>query len=133
MATGENEAATKIGEAENILNSAYEAVLETEKAGANITGLLGNLTEATELLSKAKSVLSTNESAAIEFANQSQAKLDGFLAKADAFKADATQQRYWDFMVNVVGSIAGTVVVICGSFVVWAVLKRKYEKTGSGV
>jgi hypothetical protein len=133
MATGENEAAVKIGEAENALNSAYEAVLETEKAGANITGLLSDLTEAAELLSKAKLVLSTNESAAVDFALQSQAKLNGFLAKADTLKTAAAQQRYWDFMVNVVGSIVGSVVVVCGGFVVWTVLKRKYEKTGSGV
>jgi hypothetical protein len=133
VAIGENEAAEKIGEAENALNSAYEAVLETEKAGANITDLLSNLTEAAELLSKAKLALVTNESAAVEFAIQSQTKSNGFLAEADVLKAAATQQRYWDFVVNVVGSIVGAVAVICGSFVVWTVLKRKYEKTGSEV
>jgi hypothetical protein len=133
VVTSENEATSKIIEAQNALNSAYEAVLEAEKAGANITSLLSNLTEAAELLSKAKLVLSTNESAAVDFALQSQAKLNGFLDEADALRVSAAQQRYWDFMVNVVGSTAGAVVVICGSFVVWTVLKRKYEKTDSGV
>jgi hypothetical protein len=133
VANNENEAVAKISEAENALNSAYEAVLQAEKAGANITDLLSNLTEAGELLSKAKLVLSTNESAAVDSAVESQAKLNGFLAKADALRVAAAQQRYWDFMVNVVGSIVGSVAVICGGFIVWTVLKRKYEKTGSEV
>jgi len=129
MVNSENEAAAKITEAENALNSAYEAVLQAEKAGANVTDLLSNLTEAGELLSKAKLVLSTNESAAADFAVESQAKLNGFLAKADALKVAATQQRYWDFIVNIEGSVA----VVCGGLIVWTVLKRKYEKTGSEV
>lgn len=128
VANSENEAVTKITEAENTLISAYEAVLEAEKAGANVADLLGNLTEAGELLSKAKSVLSTNESAAVDFAVESQAKLNGFLAKADALRVSAAQQLYWDFMVNVVGSIIGSVAVIGGGFVVWAVLKKNIRK-----
>jgi hypothetical protein len=133
VANSENEAVTKITETENALISAYEAVLQAEKAGANVTDLLGNLTEAGELLSKAKSVLTTNESAAVDFAVESQAKLSGFLAKADALRVSAAQQLYWDFMVNVVGSIIGSVAVIGGGFVVWAVLKKKYGKTESGI
>jgi len=129
MVNSENEAAAKITEAENALNSAYEAVLQAEKAGANITDLLSNLTEAGDLLSEAKLVLSTNESAAVDFAVESQAKLNGFSAKADALALAATQQRYWDFMVNIEGSVA----VVCGGLIVWTVLKRKYEKTGSEV
>jgi VanZ family protein len=133
VVNSENEAVAKISEAENALNLAYEAVLQAEKAGANVTDLLSNLTEAGELLSKAKLVLSTNESAAVDFAVESQAKLNGFLAEADALRVAAAQQRYWDFIINVVGSIVGSVAVICGGFVVWTVLKRKYEKTESGV
>jgi hypothetical protein len=131
MVTGQNEASSKIVQAQNALNSAYEAVLEAEKAGANITSLLSNLTEAAELLSKAKLVLGTNESAAADFALQSQAKLNGFLDEAEALRISAAQQRYWDFMANIVGPSVGAVVVICGSFVVWTVLKRKYGKAES--
>lgn len=127
VVNSENEAATKIGEAENALNSAYEAVLEAERAGANITGLLDNLTEASELLFEAKWVLSSNESAAVDFAVESQARLNGFLVKADTLRVAAAQQLYWDFMVNVVGSIIGSVAVIGGGFIVWAVLKKKYK------
>jgi len=129
MVNSENEATAKITEAENALNSAYEAVLQAEKAGANVTDLLSNLTEAAELLSKAKLVLSTNESAAVDFAVESQAKLNGFSAKADALAVAGAQQRYWDFMVNIEGSVA----VVCGGLIVWTVLKKKYEKTGSEV
>ena len=42
----------------------------------------------------------------------------------------ASQERFWDFMVNVVGSLVGTVVVICGGFVVWRVLKKRYAEAG---
>jgi hypothetical protein len=131
VAHSENEAVAEITEAENTLITAYEAVLEAEKAGANITDLLGNLTEAGDLLSEAKSALSANESAAVDLAVESQAKLNGFLAKVDALRAAAAQQRYWDFMVNVVGSIIGSLAVIGGGIVAWNVLNRKY-KTESG-
>jgi hypothetical protein len=130
MVTGQNEAASRIVEAQNALNSAYEAVLEAEKAGANITSLLSNLTEAGELLSNAKLVLSTNESAAVDFALQSQAKLNGFLDEADALRISAAQQRYWDFIVNIVGSILVTIIVICSGVFAWFFLNRKYEQIG---
>lgn len=133
IVNGESEAAAKISEAKNALNSAYEAVSQAAKAGANVTSLLNTLNEAGDLLSKAELAISTNESAAISFALESEAKLNGVLADADVLKAAASQQGFWDFMINVVGSIAGAVAVICGGFVVWTVLKRKYEKTGSGV
>jgi hypothetical protein len=59
--------------------------------------------------------------------------LDGFVAEADALKESATKASYWGFMVNVLGSIIGTVVVVCGGLVVWVLLKRRHEKTGGVV
>lgn len=54
--------------------------------------------------------------------------MSGVVVEADDLKEAAMQERYWDFMVNVVGSIVGATAVICGGFVVWFFLKRKYGK-----
>ncbi len=133
IVNSENEALTKISEAENALNSAYEAVSGAARAGANVTSLLNTLDEAGDLLSKAKLMIDTNESAAISFALESKARLNGILADADALESAASQDHYWDFVINIAGSIVGGIGVICGGFVVWVVLRRKYEKTGSEV
>lgn len=54
----------------------------------------------------------------LTFATQSQEKLNGFVVEANTLKEKAIQANYWDFMVNVVGSIIGSVAVVCGSVAV---------------
>ena len=132
MVTGENEAAAKIGEAENALNSAYEAVLETEKAGANITGLLNALDEAGMLLSRGYLAYNVGDfGSARDFAVWCSGNLTGVVDEADALKQTAIQERYWDFMVNVVGSAVGSVAIVCGGFVVWFFLERREKSRGN--
>jgi hypothetical protein len=130
FALTEADAESAIVAAENRIADCYRTALDAEKAGANVTSLLSTLNEAGELLSKANLVYSMGDfDSAHDFAVQSQEKLNGFDVKTGALKESAMHARYWDFMVNVLGSIVGTVVVVCGGFVVWVLLKRRYEKT----
>lgn len=126
----EADARSAIVAAENRVVDCYTAVLDAEEAGANVTGLLRVLNEAGELLSWAKLTYSAGDfDSALDFAVRSQEKLNGIVAETDLLRKTAAQQRYWDFMFNVAGSFVGTGLVVCGGFVVWFLLKRKYDET----
>jgi len=129
FAVDETDARSAIAVAEERIVVCYHAAADVDKAGANTTDLLAVLNEAGELLSRAILAYEMgNFDSALDFANQSRESLNSFIVEADALRETAIQQRYWDFMVYVVGSTVGTAVVICGSFAVWFFLKRRYEK-----
>jgi hypothetical protein len=128
-ASSEEAATLAITEAEEVVASAYEAVREAEKAGANVTDLLSVLNEAGMLLSKAHLAYDRGDfDSARDFAVWCQGNLTGFIDEAEALKQSAIQRRYWDFTVNVVGSAVGAVAVVVGGLVSWTFLKRKYER-----
>lgn len=122
----ELDARLAIADAEQRIVVCYEAIANADRAGANTSTLLLTLNEAGESLSRAKLAYKIADfDTATNYGLAAQRKLDGFVAEADVLRGTALQQHYWDFMVNVVGSIVGTVVVICGSFVVWIILRKK--------
>ncbi len=123
--------ASALASAEESVSSAYQAVSKAEAAGANVSSLLVRLNDAGWLLSRAQMAYKSGDfNSSQQFAAQSQEELNGFVADANALKETAIQERYFDFMVNVVGSIVGAIGVVCASFFVWFLLKRKYEKAG---
>jgi len=128
FAVDEADARSAIAAAEEKIVVCYRAVAGADEAGADTSALLAVLNEAGGLLSNASLYRMKNCSLAFDFAVQSQEKLNGLEAEAGVLRENAMQQGHWDFMVNVVGSIVGAVVVVCGGFVVWFLLKRKYEK-----
>lgn len=133
FAVGERDAAeATIGDAEDVIAECYGAVVEAERAGANVTDLLTALNEAGWLLSRAHLAYETgNFSLAVSFAEQSRARLDGFVDGAEVLKKSAAEIGYWDFMVNVVGSGVGAVAVVVGGFAIWTLLKRKHDKASA--
>ena len=134
FAVGEAEAGSAVAAAEGRVVVCYRAAADADEAGANVTGLLVVLDEAGALLSKADLAYESGDfDSAFDYAVQSREKLDGFVDKADVLREAAVQGRYWDFMVNVLGSVVGAVVVVCGAYVVWVVLKRRYQRTGRAV
>jgi hypothetical protein len=133
-AVSESEAASAIANAENTVNSAYQAVSKAEESGANVSSLLVRLNEAGLFLNRAHMAFKSEDfDSALMFATQSQEKLSGFVADADVLRENTIHDNYLDFLVNVVGSIIGAVSVVCVGFFVWFFLKRKYEKAGSAV
>jgi hypothetical protein len=120
-----------IDSAQNTLNTCYEAAKQAEAAGANITRLQDTLNIAGTQLSKAQYAQSQGDSAsANNYAQQAQNTLSGFEAQANALRDTASQQTQTSFLINVVGSIAGTFAVIGGSIAVWMILKRKNPSQG---
>jgi hypothetical protein len=133
FAFNEDDARLAVATARGKIVDCYNAVLEAEKAGANVTTLLGKLNDAGELLSKADLAYSTgNFDSAHEFALQSQAGLNGFIEEANVLSYAAADRGAWDFVFNVVGSLVGAGAVVVGSFFLWSFLKGKYGG-GEGV
>ncbi len=125
MADEANAAAT-IASAEEKIIACYQAISEAQDAGANTTALLVILNEAGALLSHAHFAYSAGDfDSAVDFSVQSQQRLDNFVAEANFLKENALQQHHWDFMINVLGSIIATAIVLCGSVALWFLLKWK--------
>jgi hypothetical protein len=128
FAVDEADAGSAIAVAEDRIVVCYRAVADADEAGANTSALLSVLNEAGLLLSRAKLAYKMGDfDSAFDFAVQSREKLNGLEAETGVLRENALQQGYWDFMINVVGSMVGAVVVVCGGFVVWFLSKRKYE------
>jgi len=125
-------AATAISSAKKSILDCYGAAEEAEAADANITVLTSILNEAGLLLTQAElAYAKTDFDEALNLAVQSQSSLSNFISEANSLKETAKQQKNQDFLLNVVGSIAGTFFVIVAGFVVWLYLKKKYAIAGA--
>jgi len=134
VAIGQSQAVSALDDAESAVVSAYQAVLKADEVGANVSGLLFQLNEAGELLTRAHVAYGLADfDSALELADLCQERLIGFVADADAVTEAAVRERSFDFLVNVIGSIVGSVGVVCGGLFVWFYLDRRYGKTGGQV
>jgi cobalamin biosynthesis Mg chelatase CobN len=130
----QTDAASAIASAEQRIVTCYQAAMDTEAAGANISSLTPVLNDAGALLSRAELAYSMNDSdLARDLAVQSQAKLGGFLSEANSLETSAVQQRHWDFWVYMFGSIVGALAVVICAVAVWVFLKRRSELVGAHV
>lgn len=123
----ENTATTSIEKAENALASAYQAILEVEQIGANVSDLLAQLNEAGEFLAEAHIAYKLgNFDDATNFANQSKSigeklKNDAYELKESAWRENI--QRMW---LTIMGSVLGVILIASGSLWTWHFLKRRY-------
>jgi hypothetical protein len=109
----------------------FTAAKAAESAGANISDLTESLNGAGVLLSKAESLYSSgNFQGAESLAILSQNNLNTFISEAKSLESAALQTRNMDFLINIVGSITGTVAVVIGSISIWVLLKLRYERAG---
>ncbi len=121
-----SEAVATIAAAEARIIVCYDAVVEADDAGANVSGLTATLDEAGVFLSLAELAYTVGDfDSAVGNASLSQGLLHGFVAEAEALTEEAVQAYSWDFSVNVVGSSVGAGVVVCGGFAAWFLLKKK--------
>ena len=131
LAVDEGQARSAIVEADQTIKDCYLAVAAADKAGGNVSVMLSVLQDAGMLLSKADLAVGKGDfDSAYSLAVQSKARLNGFIAEANSVKDTAEHSGFVDFMINVVGSSAGTVAVVFGSFAVWFWLNRRYAKVG---
>ena len=126
--SGQETASSVVTIAENAIVSAYEAVLDAERVGADVSGLLGRLNEAGEFFAAARMSYENGDfEDATLFADLSRNvgeevgneayELEGW-AQNDSF------QRTW---LTILASVSGIVFVGLGSLWVWRFLKRRYQ------
>jgi len=126
-ASTKDEAESAIRSSEERILECYLAVLDAERAGADVKQLLIVLNNAGGLLAKARLAYKEGDfSAAKDLAYQSLRRLDGFIGRAEALRDAASREGFYDFMVNFVGSISGAIALVLFSFVLWRFLERKY-------
>jgi hypothetical protein len=124
----QDDVSAAISVAQSNITSCFDAARAAEKAGANISRLTNTLNNAEILLSNARCSYSTGDYATAQsLAAESQSLLSNFITDANYLKIIATQNHNIDVLVNVDGSIVGTIAVLFGGFMVWRFIKRNYS------
>jgi len=128
----ESEAVSAVEGAEAAVAEAFGAVVEAERAGGNVSGLLDRLDVAADYLARAKMGLRTGDfDSAVGNAGLCVEALEGLLEDAAALQdtaARASTQRLW---IITSGSMMGVGMVICGGFLGWRWFKQRYYKRAS--
>ncbi len=118
---------SKLQAANTAVNQAFNAVLDAEKAGANVTGLLAQLNTAEGILAQAEISYRTGDS------NTSAAQADSVLPIAQEVTASAQdakqtalvsgQNAFW---FTIAFTVIGAFVFVLVLFLVWRWVKRIY-------
>jgi len=126
-ASGQEMASSVINQAEDVVASAYEAVLEAERAGANVSGLLARLNQAGEFLAGAWVAFRLGDfEEAARSASLCSEISESVKNEAGEMRVEAYGLRVKGFWLTMTGSLVGVVAVVFGSFVGWRVFKRRY-------
>jgi len=127
--SGVKDAASAIANAESAVNSAYDAVLEAEGAGANVSGLLNKLNDGAEALSKAYMSNRVGDfDNAIYFADLCCDLVEDIEAEANELRDVATVDSNQRFLLTSFGSGLALVCISCGGFFGWRFFKNRYHR-----
>jgi len=125
----EDVASSTIESAELAVDVAYDAVLEAEGAGANVSGLLNELNDGAEALSKAYiSNRVGNFDDAVYFADLCSDLVAGMEAEANELREVAIIDRNQGLLLTSFGSVLAVVCVFCGGFFGWRFFKSRYHR-----
>jgi len=128
-----DQAGLKLQVANSAFEQAFNAFLDAERAGANVTILLDQLNVAADLLAQAEMAYRNVDSATV--ANKADSALSIVLeVKADAVSAEnaalvAYQNAFW---LTAALSAVGVAVFVFVLFSVWRLLKQRYVKNFLG-
>ena len=123
----ESEAETKIQEAEAALSSAYVAVLEAEKNGADVSGLLAKLGSGGDFLAEARMRYRNDDfDGAVYYAGLSVESVEGLIGEAEQLKVLAIAEYKERFFTTVMVSGVAVIVTALGSIAAWLLYKRHY-------
>jgi phosphotransferase system glucose/maltose/N-acetylglucosamine-specific IIC component len=125
-----DQTASKLQAANTAVNQAFNAVLDAEKAGANVTGLLVQLNDADGILAQAENSYRTGDS------NAAAAQADSVLPIAQEVTASAQdakqtalvsgQNAFWS---TITFTVIGAFAFVLALFLVWRRFKRSYIKS----
>jgi CHASE3 domain sensor protein len=122
-----DQATSKLQVANNAVNQAFNAVLDAEKAGANVTDLLAQINIAQSILAQAENSYRTGNN------NIATAQADSALPIAQQVTRDAqnakqtaivsSQNAFWS---TIALTVIGVFVFLLVLFLVWRRFKRNY-------
>lgn len=125
----EDVALSTIERAELAVNVAYEAVLDAEGAGANVSGLLNELNDGAEALSKAYiSNRVGNFDDAIYFADLCYDLVGSIEAEANELWDVVVVDRDLRLLLTSFGSVLAVVCIFCVGFFGWRFFKSRYHR-----
>ena len=126
---GADEASSSVEEADVAVRQAFDATLDAERAGADVSGLMAKLNEAGELLAEAENAYRIgNFSEAASKADQCYMLADGVIGEASSLKSSALADAQARFSSTLMFSIAGAVVFVTASVLIWVLFKPFYAK-----
>ena len=129
-ASSEDASTVALTEAEEILGLTYEAVLEAEEAGANVSGLLGRLDLGGEYLAEAYVLVRLGDSEnADRLAGLCVEVVEDVRSEAFELRDEMNRSGESDRFMTMVGSVVGVIAVVVISFLVWRVFKQRYCKS----
>ena len=124
---GEGEAESEIQEAETALSSVYVAVLEAERSGADVSGLLVGLNSGGNFLAEAQVLFRNGDfDGAVYYADLSVESVEGLMDEAGQLKTLALAEHEEKSFATVAGSGVAVAVIVLASVVGWRLLKRRY-------
>ena len=116
-------------EAEEALGLAYDAVLEAEGAGADVSGLLDRLSVGGGYLAEAYVLVRLGDMEGAERAVGLCVEVgDGVEGEAALLGEEAARSEMEDVLVRVFGSAVGVVIVVVSAVLLWEVFKRRYHE-----
>jgi hypothetical protein len=128
-ASNESVVADGLHNAEEVMTLAYESVLEAEKAGANVSGLLCRLNLGGEYLAEAYVLYRLGDfDNADLFAGLCVEVVGDMRGEAIGLREEAYGRWILDVFVKLIWSILGVIGITILGFVVWRVFSRRYEK-----
>ena len=123
----ESEAELRIGEAEMAVSSAYVAVLEAERSGANVSVLLIKLNSGGEFLAEARmSYRNGDFGSVVYYADLSVQSVGGLVEEAEGLRALSIDEFKERSFQTVTASSLAVVLIVLGCFVGWRFFKRRY-------
>jgi hypothetical protein len=124
-----DEASSAIGEADDALSMAFEAVLEAERAGANVSDLIVKLDEAGGLLAEAENAYRVgNFSEAVSRAEGCSILANGVVGEALSLKSSALADAQKAVLQTLTFSWVGGAAFLIVLFFVWGWFKRAYAR-----
>ena len=125
----EDVALSAIESAESAIGLAYEAVLEAEGAGANVSGLLDELNDGAEALSKAYMSNRVGDfDDAVYFADLCCVLVGGIEAEANVLRDVVAAERTHRLLLSTLGSVLAVVCIFYGGFLGWRFFKSRYHR-----
>ena len=129
VAAQTSQAQSKLQAADSAVNQAFNAVLNAEKAGANVTGLDNQLSVAANWLAEAQVAYRAGDfNSTVVKADIAASAAQDVKVLAQSAESAALVNAQNGFWFAIGFSVGGSVVFVLGLFFVWGWLKKNYVK-----